>query len=110
MEEEGHVCEAHWDHGVGQWGRTMMPCVWWYVVPAGFAYLRGYLSDGDPICSGKSPIGTMLAFCWTFILLFLFCFFSRFAREGLCTNNQNVKCAVLHNLPKTLKQLKNICK
>ena len=108
MEEEGHVCEAPWDHGVGQWDRTLMPCVWWCVVPAGFASGRGYLAAGDPIWSGKSPTGTMLAFYWTFLLLFLYCFFSRFTREGLCTNNQKVKCAVPHNLPKALKQLKSI--
>ena len=74
MEEEGHVCEAPWDHGVGQWGRTLMPCVWWYVVPAGFASgrRRGYLAAGDAIWSGKSLTGTMLAFYWTF---FFFSFF-----------------------------------
>ena len=88
MEEEGHVCEASWDHGVGQWDRTLMPCVWWCVVPAGFASGRGYLAAGDPIWSGKSPIGTMLAFYWTFLLLFLYCFFSRFIREGLCTKKK----------------------
>ena len=51
-EEEGHVCEAPWDHAVGQWGCTLMPCVWWCVVPAGFASGRGYLAAGDPIWSG----------------------------------------------------------
>ena len=65
-----------------------------------------YLSAGDPIWSGKSPTGTMLVFSGFF---FFFCF-SRFARNGLCTNNQQVKCAVLHNLPKAFKQLRHICK
>ena len=80
MEEEGHVCEAPWHHEVGQWDRTLMPCVWWCVVPAGFASGWRYLAAGDPIWSGKSPTGTMLAFYWTFLLLLHFFFFSRFAR------------------------------
>ena len=50
------------DHGVGHWGRTLMPCVWWCVVPAGFESGRGYLMTGDPTWSGKSPTGTTLAF------------------------------------------------
>ena len=49
MEEEGDVCEAPWDHGGGQWGRTFMPCVWWCVFPAGFASGREYLVAVDPI-------------------------------------------------------------
>ena len=88
------------DHGVGHWGRTLMPCVWWCVVLAGLASGRGYLMTGDPTWLGKSPTGTTLTFYLSF-LLFLFCFFSLFAR-GLCTNNRKFKGEVLHNLPKAL--------
>ena len=94
---------APWDHGVGQWvAHIDVMCVL-CVAPAGFASgWGGDLEAGVPICSGRSPSDMMLAFYWTFPFL------SRFAREGLCTNNQNVKCVVLHSLPKALKQLKNI--
>ena len=36
------------DHGVDHWGRTLMPCVWWCVVPAGFASGRGVSYDWGP--------------------------------------------------------------
>ena len=88
------------DHGVGHWGHTLMPCVWWCVVPAGSASGWGYLMTGDPTWPGKSPTSTMLAFYWSF-LLFFFCFFSLVAR-GLGANSQKFKSEVLHNLPKAL--------
>ena len=56
MEEEGHVCEAPWDHGVGQWGRTMMLCVWWCVVSACFAYGRGIFQLGIPSGQESLPL------------------------------------------------------
>ena len=49
------------DHGVGHWGHTLMPYVWWCVVLAGSASGHGYLMTGDPTWSGKYPTGTMLA-------------------------------------------------
>ena len=94
IEEEGHACKAP-----GSWGGPLGPHIdAMCVVVCGTCWFC--IMTGDPTWSGKSPTGTMLAFYWSF-LLFLFCFFSLFAR-GLCTNNQKFKGEVLHNLPKAL--------
>ena len=44
------------DHGVGHSGRTLMPCAWWCVVPAGFASGRDYLMTGIPPGQESLPL------------------------------------------------------
>ena len=63
---------APWNHGVSQWGHTLMPCVCKCVAPAGFASGRGYLVSGAPIWSGRSPADMMPVFIGLFFLLFSF--------------------------------------
>ena len=88
------------DHVVGHWGRTLIPCVWWCVVPAGFASGQGYLMTGDPTWSGKSPTGTTLAFYWSFLFAFfvsLLCL-----PEDYVLIIKKFNGEVLHSLPKAL--------
>ena len=49
---------APWDHGVGKWGYTLIPCVCWCVAPAGFASGRegDILRLGLPYGQGGLPL------------------------------------------------------
>ena len=80
------------DHGVGHVCGTLMPCVWWCVVPAGFASGQGYLMTGDPTWSGKSPTGTTLAFYWSFLFSFFVSFLCLPEDYVLIIKNLKVKC------------------